>query len=266
MKRPLNYYGGKEKMKDILISRVPPHITYVEGMAGGATLFFSKPPSPVEIINDNNGQIANFYVQYKENFDGLNEMIQNTLHDEWTYNKARSIYRADPRGYSKLMRAWSVWVGANMSFGGSLFEGSFQITTNINDKCHPGIRTYNKKNQFHKGSIINRLERAMILNKDVIEVIKKYNNPDTFIYLDPPYFQANQGHYKGYTDSDFRKLLDTSSVSNSKIMISCYDHPIINEYDFHVEKFQMNLGVKNGFKKVECLLTNYDLPQTNLFS
>lgn len=266
MKRPLNYYGGKEKMSDLLLSRIPPHKTYVEGMAGGATLFFYKTPSPVEVINDSNGNLANFYVQYKNSFNALNEMVQNTLHDEWSYNKARIIYKANPKSYSKLRRAWAVWVGANMSFGGALFDGSFQITTNSNDSCHPGIRTYNKKNQFHKGSIMNRLERTMILNKDVIEVIKKYNNNNTFIYLDPPYFQANQGHYKGYTEDDFRNLLDVCRISESNIMISCYDHPIIYEYDFHIEKFQMNLGVKNGFKKIECLLTNYDLPQKNLFS
>lgn len=266
MKKPLNYYGGKERMIDLLLERIPAHKTYVEAMAGGATLFFNKQKSPIEVINDINGNLINFYIQYKHNFEALNELIQNTLHDEYTYNKARQIYRSNPKSHSKIRRAWAVWVGANMSFGASLFEGSFQITTNSNDISHPGVRTKNKRIIFEKYGVLNRLEKAMILNKDVIDIIQKYNNEDTFIYLDPPYFQANQGHYKGYKKEAFINLLEVCSKSDSKIMISSYDDPVIYEYGFNVEKFEMNLGVKNGFKKIECLLTNYDFKKNDLFS
>ena len=262
--RLLTYYGGKERMLPILRAKIPPHKTYVEGMVGGGSLFFDKEPSQVNVINDINGNITNFYIQYKTNFKELNELVQNTLHCEHMYKKARKVYQ-EGDVHPEVLRAWAVWVLCNMSFGSAMDNGSFQITTNSNDIAHPGTKSFNRRRQFNDKSIMARLERAMILNKDVLDVVEKYNNEDVFIYLDPPYYQANQGPYKGYTEQNFRNLLDKATESKSKILISCYDSELLKEYPFIIEKYEMRLGVKAGGRKVEVLLRNYEL-KNNLFS
>lgn len=265
LKRPLNYYGGKYNMLPKIMPMIPNHKTYVEGCAGGAALFFYKNASPVEILNDTNGNLIKFYKQLKHNFDELNSLIQDTLHHEYEYKKARTIYQ-NPEKYTDLEIAWCVWVGANMSFGGSMFNGAFQITTNSNDVSHPGSKSNYKRIEFNKGLFQKRLEKAMILEQDVLKILKKFNNNDIFHYIDPPYFQANQGHYKGYTEKDFINLLDTSSDNKSKIMISCYpSYEIFNEYPkFKVHEFEMTLGVKLGDRKTEVILTNYDVPKNKI--
>jgi DNA adenine methylase len=61
MTGPLSYIGGKNRLAKRLISLFPKHTTYVEPFAGGAQVFFHKEPSEVEVLNDLDGEIVNFF-------------------------------------------------------------------------------------------------------------------------------------------------------------------------------------------------------------
>src|SRR6185369_8958134 len=58
---PLPYIGGKNRLASKIISLLPEHTTYVEPFAGGAQVLFHKPPSKVEVLNDLNGEVVNFF-------------------------------------------------------------------------------------------------------------------------------------------------------------------------------------------------------------
>lgn len=55
------WIGGKRRLADILITRFPPHSCYVEVFAGAAALFFLRPPTEVEVLNDINDDLVNLY-------------------------------------------------------------------------------------------------------------------------------------------------------------------------------------------------------------
>src|SRR5437667_12385468 len=57
---PLSYIGGKRRIAKQLVSLIPDHVTYVEPFAGGAQVFFHKPRSKVEVLNDLDDEIVNF--------------------------------------------------------------------------------------------------------------------------------------------------------------------------------------------------------------
>lgn len=57
---PLAYIGGKRRLARRIIQLLPEHTTYVEPFAGGAQVFFHKPPSRVEVLNDLDGEVFNF--------------------------------------------------------------------------------------------------------------------------------------------------------------------------------------------------------------
>ena len=61
MHGPLSYIGGKNRLAKRIIAIFPKHTTYVEAFAGGAQVFFRKEPSEVEVLNDLDGEIVNFY-------------------------------------------------------------------------------------------------------------------------------------------------------------------------------------------------------------
>lgn len=66
-------------IKDIL-PLIPEHNTYTEAFAGGAAVLFAKDPARINVINDLNGEIVNFYRTVVTDFDALKAEIMQTLH------------------------------------------------------------------------------------------------------------------------------------------------------------------------------------------
>ena len=71
MKPPLTYYGGKQMLSKLIVSLIPPHNIYCEPFFGGGAVFFAKAPSKLEVINDTNGELINFYRIVKTKFRDL---------------------------------------------------------------------------------------------------------------------------------------------------------------------------------------------------
>jgi DNA adenine methylase len=61
IKSLLRFVGGKSRLTAQIVERIPPHLAYVEPFAGGAWVFFQKQPSQVEVLNDLDGELANFW-------------------------------------------------------------------------------------------------------------------------------------------------------------------------------------------------------------
>lgn len=57
----LGYPGGKSKCAWKIISKIPPHHIYVEPFAGSAGVFLKKPKADVNVLNDKNPEIINFF-------------------------------------------------------------------------------------------------------------------------------------------------------------------------------------------------------------
>ena len=108
-----------------------------------------------------------------------------------------------------------------------------------------------------------RLEHASIFCREALDVICKADHEDTFHYVDPPYFQANMGHYGDYTREDFAALLETLSRVKGKFMLSSYPSDVLREYaDRHgwcVMKFVMPRSAGGGIK-TEVVTLNYTTP------
>jgi DNA adenine methylase len=71
MKTPLTYYGGKQQLAKTILSLISEHRLYCEPFVGGGAVFFAKPPADVEVINDTNGEIVNFYAVLQRDFAAL---------------------------------------------------------------------------------------------------------------------------------------------------------------------------------------------------
>ncbi len=60
IKTPTSYYGGKQNLVRHILPLIPDHTVYTEPFVGGGAIFWSKPPSTTEIINDYNRELINF--------------------------------------------------------------------------------------------------------------------------------------------------------------------------------------------------------------
>ena len=130
MKPPLTYYGGKQQLSKLILSVLPKHDMYCEPFFGGGALYFSKTHSKLEIINDTNGELMNFYRVLKTDFKSLQKELLVTLHSRNEHVHATVIFR-HPELFTPVRRAWAVWVLANQSFASKL-NGSWGYDRVVN--------------------------------------------------------------------------------------------------------------------------------------
>ena len=119
MKTPITYYGGKQYMARLIVSLIPKHKAYIEPFAGGAAIFFAKQPSEIEVLNDTNREVINFYQVAKNKFAELEQHVRITLHSRDLHRKASVIYN-NPDMFSDVQRAWALWVLSTQSFSGQI--------------------------------------------------------------------------------------------------------------------------------------------------
>lgn len=268
MKTPITYYGGKQQLVPTILPMIPSHRLYVEPYFGGGAVFFAKNPSFLEVINDINGNLITFYYVVKQQllFDHLYERVQETLHSEALYKKAKRIFfRTDPMVDSQVDIAWATWVMTNISYSGSPVGG--WKWDNGTAGSHTGIVMQHYREQFTR-KLHERLQNVQISQRDAIEVIKQRDTADTFFYLDPPYPGCNQKHYKGFTDKNLEELLVVLENIKGKFLLSNYARDVLVEKaqtnEWNVFRKDMPLRVANFYgnskRKTEILVCNYQPP------
>lgn len=261
MKTPITYYGGKQRMAPIIIPLIPPHVLYAETFCGGAAIFFSKKPSPVEVLNDTNGELINFYTVIKEQFEELYQLIQHTLHSRMQHHHAWIIYNY-PELFNEVKRAWAVWVLSSQGFAGQL-DGVWGYDRSADSTSR---KIYFNKAEFTE-HYSRRLEKVQLENSDALYIIRSRDSEDSFFYCDPPYFNSDMGHYKGYTKHDFENLLITLCSIKGKFLLSSYPSKLLVEYskkhNWHTQQYEqlvtVNAKSMKEKKKIEVLTANYPL-------
>lgn len=262
MVTPLTYYGGKQQLAKIIIPLIHPHYTYVEPFVGGGAIFWSKPMAEVEVINDYNRELINFYEMVKNQFVELEKMIRITLHSRSLHNDAFVIYN-NPHLFDRLQRAWAVWVLCNQSFGSIIcYCWGYDKTS-----CTTTKRIANKRNSFSEEYAI-RLQNVQIENTDALRIINSRDHAKAFHYCDPPYYNSGCGHYDGYSKEDYESLTKCLSQAKGKFLLSSYPSELLtrftNEHNWSTIRIQKEVFVNNNCskprkKKIEVLTANYDL-------
>jgi DNA adenine methylase len=179
MKTPLSYYEGKQRLATRILGTIPEHQVYCEPFCGGAAIFFAKEPSKVEIINDTNGEIINFYEVLKLSFSALEQEINISLHSRKQHHQAEVVY-ANPDMFDRVKRAWAVWMLANISYACKL-DGCFGYDrTGTNSR-----KLANKRSNFNVDYAI-RLQQVQIECCDALRIIQAGIHPRHFFTLIHP--------------------------------------------------------------------------------
>jgi len=261
MKTPLSYYGGKQQLAARILGMIPEHRIYCEPFCGGAAVFFAKPPSKVEIINDANGEIINFYETLQRDFPALEREIEISLHSRAQHRKAQVIYE-NPGMFDRVKRAWAVWMLANGSYGCKL-DGTFGY-----DRTGTASKKLAGKRAAFTADYAIRLQGAQIESCDALRIIGSRDTPETFFYLDPPYVGTDQGHYDGYTQEDFDMLLGRLEGIQGKFLLSSFRNASLAEHasrcGWHAAEIRMASPMTHGQGraprgKAEVFTANYPI-------
>ena len=259
-----SYYGGKHSLRKPITDLIPNHDIYIEPFFGGGSVFFYKPISKLEVINDKSSFVINFWeVVFKDNNRAkLLRRLEGFVYSERIYKQAKAIHHQQSN-YDEIELAWAFFVLSNMSFVGD-FTGGFAYPK----KLCPSF--YNKT--AHKIELIkNHQERnnLIIFNRDALEVINIYrDNEDCFYYLDPPYFNSHMGHYKDYKESDYKVLLEALAKVKGKFILSSYPSDILNDYVRRLGWSYTTINrtlPTNRKRKAEMLIYNFEKQEGSLF-
>ncbi len=261
MKTPISYYVGKQKLVPKILPLIPEHKLYVEPFVGGAAVFFGKPASQIECINDTNTELVNFYKVLQNNYIELERMVKVTLHSRRLHKDAQVVYD-NPHLFNDIKRAWAVWVLSTQSFC-AMLDGSFGYDKSKNTTTK---KISNKRNEFSEEYAI-RLQNVQIECADALYVISKRDTASTFFYCDPPYFNSNCGHYDGYSEQDFENLLIALAKCKGKFLLSSYPSDLLKKYikahGWHYKCYESGVSVnaKGGYmkRKWERLTANYEI-------
>lgn len=257
LKTPISYYGGKQTMLKHIIPLIPEHKVYTEAFAGGCAVLFAKNPVECEVINDTNQELINFYRVAQNDYDALKREIDASLHSRDQHTHAKHIM-THPQFFTPVERAWAVWIGSKLGFA-SMLDGTFGYdrsgTTNL--------KLFNAKDQFTE-TICQRLTHVTVEAEDGKNVIQRYDCPEAFHFVDPPYVNSDCGHYIGtFNEQDLRQLLTILSGVEGKFMLTMFPHNEIRDFvsrfgwTIHKIERQITASKESRRRQEEWMVTNY---------
>lgn len=218
MRPPFSYYGGKQRLASKIVSLIPRHTVYVEPFAGSCAVLFAKPWPLVsnshhyrEVVNDTNSDIVNFFRQLRDNPVELHRLCSLSPYSKEEYELAKASDSS-----SDIEKARVFFILVSQSFAGKLGRGWKRACANEN---HP-VTFFRKASNLLQ--LADRLASVYIDNLDAIELINRWDSPQTLFYCDPPYPATDQGHYAGFSDDQFRQVVDTLNRCDGSFVLSCY--------------------------------------------
>jgi DNA adenine methylase len=232
----LQWVGGKGHQLEQLLPLIPHSHTYVEPFGGGASVLLARPPSVVEVYNDLNWDLVNFFdvVRDPELGEELSEMLAWTPYAHEEFKRAVHTLAAEHELVGvdqvdkavRLERAWAMFTRQNMGISGlpviqpGSWSRSKKDSTNVE-------RWLDRQRRF--GAVKERMSRVQITNEDAIACIERWDSPQTVFYLDPPYvLETRQDvlYEKEYTDDQHIALLETLNRVDGMCVLSGYAHPL----------------------------------------
>lgn len=240
LKAPFGYYGCKQRLSSNIVNDLPPHNAWVEALCGSAAVTLAKEPAPIEIINDIDGEIVNFFRQLRENTTNLEQAIRLTPYSR----EELELSRAPAEAVTDLEKARRFFVRAMMAINGSFGEakGGFSFSNSYSrGGMEARVSRWNSSTDYLE-RIAQRLRRVRIENKDAVKLFNEFaDRPATLVYLDPPYLADRiRGYEFDQNSVEFHeKLLKAIVKAKCMVLISGYQSDLYEEY----------LNSRNGWNK-----------------
>jgi len=213
----LAWPGGKGRHLKRLLPLIPEHNCYVEAFAGGLALFFAKPRSRVEVVNDINGDLIALYRNVQYHLGAFQDEIDLLLHSRQNIKDF-----VDQPGLTELQRAARFFCRNRTSFAGG--GDSYAVTRK---EPHKAFRSELVNRLL--GAAKERLDGVAVEHLPYDRCIKLYDSEDSFFFLDPPYVGASPTAYEGWTEGEMRIFRERVRDIKGKWLVTVNDSPFTRE-------------------------------------
>jgi len=260
MNAVIKYPGAKWGIASWIISHMPPHHSYLEPFFGSGAVLFSKSRSPIETVNDLDGDVVNLFEWIRKDPEQLAEEIYWTPYSRTVYERAWAAQRTET---DSLQRAVDFYIRMMMGHG-------FRITgekVGWKNDVQGREAAYAAKSWCKVPDIIRqaaeRLRGVQIENRPAVELITRFNFHNVLIYADPPYVLGTR-HGKQYRyemeDADHVELLEVLKYHKGPVIISGYESDLYNDVLQGWHRDQVTARTQNCTKRREILWMNFEPP------
>lgn len=227
------WYGGKFSHLDFLVPLLPADATHFCDVFGGsAAVLLNVGPYSVETYNDIDSELVNFFSILRDHHEDLLRAISLT-----PFSREELARACEPvQGLSPVERARRFYIRARQTRTGlaqtsSVGRWAHCVLTSRAGMSGSVSRWLGSVDGL--ADIATRLRTVQIENAPALEVIQRYDTPETLFYLDPPYVHAARGDTSAYgfemTDADHHDLAEYLSVIRGRAIISGYRTKLYDE-------------------------------------
>jgi len=251
---PFPYPGSKARHADWILEHIPEHRTYVEPFGGAAGVLFQKPESKVEVYNDRDGDIVQFFEVLRERPDDLVEWLEAVPYARDVYNKwAEAFYNKGHRPDDPIERAGRFFALRYMQFSGKLNgKAGFSVKYDVN----PASQMKKKSEELKR--FADRIKNVQVENRDAVECVNVFDSSETVFYCDPPYIEReNLYNAAGF---NHRALHDKLLEADGRAVVSYDAVPPFYGDEWNVVTKEATSQIHSGSHREinEILLMNFD--------
>lgn len=237
--------GNKYLLLKKIIPLIPEHTTYVEPFTGSGVVWLNKEPADKSVLNDLDPQIKKIFTAIK---NAPSDITKYKRFD--TRNEAQQFYDKTPTSPAdKLHHLKIKQMGgfATVPIKNKVNEyGSWNFPPHIIERSIPMVKEL--------------LKHTTVLNKDYVSVIKKYDSPNTFFFIDPPYkgTSAGLGYAQG-NEFDYDILFNTLDNLKGMFLLTINDLPEFRkQYKNYRIKKVVAVNQRDDSARKELFIMNYE--------
>lgn len=265
----IRWVGGKGNLMPQLKQFTPINYNfYIEPFVGGGSMFFNLKPEEA-VLSDINKELINLYIVLRDDVEDLIEDLKRHENTEKYYYNIRNQDREpDFSSKSDIERASRV-----LYLNKTCFNGLYRVNSEGHFNVPFGFRTNpDIVNEYVLREYSMLLYNCTIKNSDYTDIIERYTEPKSFVYLDPPYAPLNDNSFTKYAKEDFgeedhyklKEYCDNittlgayfmQSNSYTPFILDLYSDYVINI--IYAPRFVNCVGSERG-KMAEVVITNYD--------
>lgn len=232
LKRPaLRYYGAKWRLSSWIIRQFPRHGCYVEPYAGTGAVLMRKPRVKLEVFNDSDLEIVNFFRVLREQPEKVLHAIRYTPYSRFEFDLSyEAATEPIERARRFFVRSWQGYGGPRIK---RLTGWKYQARHWESGRADQ-VNEWNDAKSLE--AFVARLEGVQLECDDALKVIARFDTEETLFYCDPPYPSStwNKSWNKdGYThEIDAHHHVHLSNLLHrikGMAAISTYPNPLYDE-------------------------------------
>jgi DNA adenine methylase len=268
---PLRYPGGKQQIFQYLLdfwNRKSIHVTdYYEPFAGGAGLAI-KLLLQDEVnyihLNDFDIHIYAFWDSILNHTEAFLKKMHDTPIDLESWHVQKKIYDSASAHQLELLELGFATFFLNRCNRSGIISGAGPIGGKKQDGKYRMDARFHKKNLEKKiVKISQNKHRIFLYNQDGKYFLKKISSlltPQSFVYLDPPYYVAGKALYlNSFSDECHREFSEAVKqyLTHVNWMMTYDEHPFISDLyrDFEIEAYKVKYSLQSKITKKEMVIS-----------